>query len=250
MTISTPSQKTSSDRLALILSAWGLILLISNLPDVLWTAVTGEIPGWLFWAKVGILGVALALCWLWKRLRPLWQFALVMLVFFLALEVTARIRNGEWWQTTFNGENVSFGLGFLGIFLLDTAVALKALLTLWLIHRKMSAFFFVKGHTRRAHRTCPLAGNRQGWFVEIFRLVLRCCCGGGRRDSHHPVIAANWRSPPASRIAPASCNSVRGRQRVQRRGLFPPFLSLHADRYCRKKSHLTNITAQSRERAG
>ena len=146
MTISTPSQKTSSDRLALILSAWGLILLISNLPDVLWTAVTGEIPGWLFWAKVGILGAALALCWLWKRLRPLWQFALVMLVFFLALEVTARIRNGEWWQTTFNGENVSFGLGFLGIFLLDTAVALMVLLTLWLIHRKMSAFFFVKGH--------------------------------------------------------------------------------------------------------
>lgn len=145
MTISTSSPKTSSDRLPLLLTTWGLILLISNLPDVLWTALTGEIPGWLFWGKIGVLGAALVLCLLSKRLRPLWQFASVMLVFYLALAVTARIRNGEWWQTRFNGQNVSFGLGFFGIFLLDTAVALTVLLTLWLIHKTRSAFFLVKG---------------------------------------------------------------------------------------------------------
>jgi hypothetical protein len=145
MTISTSSPKTSSDHLPLLLTAWGLILLISNLPDVLWNAVTGEIPGWLFWGKIGVLGAALALCLFWKRLRPLWQFTSVMLVFYLALEITGRIRNGEWWQTRFNGQNVSFGLGFFGIFLLDTAVALTVLLTLWLIHKTRSAFFLVKG---------------------------------------------------------------------------------------------------------
>jgi hypothetical protein len=139
------SSQPFSNRLPLLLSAWGLILLISNLPDVLWTAVTGEIPGWLFWAKVGVLGAALALCLLWKRLRPLWQFALVMLVFFLVFALTNTIRSGDGWQTIFNREGMSFGWKFFGIFLLDTLVALTVLLALWLIHRSRSAFFLVKG---------------------------------------------------------------------------------------------------------
>jgi hypothetical protein len=61
---------------------------------VVWNAVTSEVPGWLFWGKVGVLGAALALCLLWKRLRPLWQFTSVMLIFYLALALTARIRDG------------------------------------------------------------------------------------------------------------------------------------------------------------
>ncbi len=145
MTISNSSPRISTEKLAHILAAWGLALLISDLPDVLWNAVTGNVPGWLFWAKVGVLGAALALCLLWKRLRPLWQFAVVMLAFYLALAVTARIRNGDWWQILFNGENVSFGWGFLGIYILDTAVALTVLLMLWLIHRQRSAFYFTQG---------------------------------------------------------------------------------------------------------
>ncbi len=133
------------EKLTLILSAWGLILLISDLPNVIWNAVTGEVPSWLFWAKVGVLGAALVLFLLWKRLRPLWQFASVMLVLYLALAVTARIRTGGWWQTLFNSADITFGFGFLGIYILDTAVALTVLLTLWIIHRKRSAFFLVKG---------------------------------------------------------------------------------------------------------
>lgn len=68
-----------------------------------------------------------------------------MLVFFAAFEVTSFIRNGEWWQATFNRTDITFGWGFVGVYLLDTALALTVLLTLWLIFRKRSAFFLVKG---------------------------------------------------------------------------------------------------------
>lgn len=176
MTASSPSQ--TSARLPLILFAWGLILLISDLPDVLWNAVTGEVPGWLFWGKIGALGAVLALCLLWKRLRPLWQFASVMLVFYLALEITGRIRNGDWWQTTFNSTNVSFGWGFFGIFLLDTIVALTVLLTLWLIHRSRRAFFLVKGQLDAPIEPVRWLGIGKdgswkffGWFFAVCAMI-------------------------------------------------------------------------------
>ncbi len=178
VTTSNPSEKNYSEKLPLILSAWGLTLLISDLPDVLWNAVTGAVPDWLFWAKLGILGAALIVCLLWQRLRPLWQFSAVMLVFYLALAVTAEIRKGDGWQTLFNGANVSFGMGFLGIFLLDTAVALTVLLTLWLIYRKREAFFLAKGQL-----DAPLAPVRWlgigadgswrffGWFFAVCAML-------------------------------------------------------------------------------
>lgn len=140
-------ENASPKNLSLTLSAWGLILLISDLPDVIWNSLFGDVPAWLFWIKVGLLGAALIICLLWTRFRPLWPFASVMLVFYLMLELTARIRNGDWWQARFNGEGVSFALGFAGIYLLDLLVALTVLLALWLIFRDRRAFFLVKGQT-------------------------------------------------------------------------------------------------------
>ncbi len=179
MSTSNPSPRISSEKLTLILSAWGLILLISDLPDVIWNAVTGGIPDWLFWAKVGMLGAALALCLLWKRLRPLWQFTSVMLIFYLALALIARIRNNAWWQVRFGGENVSFGLGFLGIFILDTAVALTVLLALWLIHRKRNAFFLVKGQLDAPIEPVRWLGIGKGESWRSFGLIFAVCAAIG-----------------------------------------------------------------------
>jgi membrane protease YdiL (CAAX protease family) len=175
MTSTSTSPKISTEKLPLILFAWGVILMISDLPDTLWNAITGEIPGWLFWGKLVILGMALVLCLFWKRLRPLWQFACVMLIFYLALALTAHIREGNWWQMRFGGANVSFGLGFMGIYLLDTAVALVVLFTLWLIHRSSNAFFLAKGQLDAPIEPVPWLGIKKGesWksFGWIFAVV-------------------------------------------------------------------------------
>ncbi len=139
------STSSTSERLSLSISAWGLILLLSDLPDVLWNTFAGAAPVWLFWGKLGLLGAALGLCLLWKRARPLWRFVAVMLVFYGMIELTGRIRNGAWWQSTFNHDGVSFGLGFAGIYLLDLAIALAVLLALWLMFRQRTAFFLTLG---------------------------------------------------------------------------------------------------------
>jgi hypothetical protein len=60
--------------------AWAVTLLVSLLPDILFRELTGDLPAWLYWAKVGLMLALLAASLLWKRLRPLWLFAAVLLL--------------------------------------------------------------------------------------------------------------------------------------------------------------------------
>lgn len=69
--------------LLLSLAAWGILLFVSQLPDILFQELSGSMPGWLFGAKIGVLLVLLLLGWAWKPLRSLQRFALVVLAVYL-----------------------------------------------------------------------------------------------------------------------------------------------------------------------
>jgi membrane protease YdiL (CAAX protease family) len=125
--------------------AWGLILLVSDLPDILLKAFGGRIPDGFFWMKAGLLGVSLAVSLFWKKTRPLASFALVFFVFFLALGLSSWAGKTPWWLGRFGGPNVSFTMGYLGVYILDTGVALAVIVALWIIKRRRSQFFLVKG---------------------------------------------------------------------------------------------------------
>lgn len=49
--------------------AWGMILLVSDLPDAFFKAFAGSVPGRLSWGKVGLLAIGLVACFLWKQFR-------------------------------------------------------------------------------------------------------------------------------------------------------------------------------------
>lgn len=164
-----------NDKRLAIIFAWGMILLVSDLPDVLFKAFAGSVPGSLSWAKVGLLAAGLAACLLWKRLRALRPFAFVFLIFFLALNLTGLIREMPWWNGRFGGERVSFGLGYAGIYLLDCGVALAVLAALWIVKRRRSAFFLVKGDLAAPIGPVRWLGIRSGesWrnFGWIFAVI-------------------------------------------------------------------------------
>ena len=155
--------------------AWGMILFVSDLPDVLFKAFAGIVPGSLSWAKVGLLAIGLAACFLWKRLRALCPFAFVFFVFFLALNLSGLARKTAWWSGRFGGEQVSFGLGFAGIYLLDCGVTLAVLAALWIVKRRRSAFFLVKGDLAAPIGPVRWLGIRSGesWrnFGWIFAVI-------------------------------------------------------------------------------
>ncbi len=136
---STPARRT------LILVAWTAMLVVSDLPDILITSLGGTIPSWMLWAKAGFLAAFLVLALVWKAIRPLWQYAAILLVLFLALGLTGLLRDTAWFQSRFNYRGVPFFTGYAAVMALDVLVALAVLAVLWLMKRDRRAFFLAKG---------------------------------------------------------------------------------------------------------
>ncbi len=126
-------------------AAWGVMLIVSDLPDILITWLGGAVPSWMFWAKAAFLAVFLGLSWMYRAIRPLWQYALVLFTLFLALGLRGLIQNTDWFQSRFNYRGVPFFAGFAAVMVLDILVALAVLAVLWLMKRERKAFFLVKG---------------------------------------------------------------------------------------------------------
>jgi membrane protease YdiL (CAAX protease family) len=155
-------------RRILILTAWAVMLVVSDLPDILITIMGGIIPDWIFWAKTGILSVFLILTLSWKVIRPLWQYAVIFLTLFLALSVMDLVRNTVWFQSNFNYEGISFFAGYAAIFVLDIFVAMMILAVLWLMKRKRQAFFLVKGQLDAAIEPVHWLGIKKDESWKVF----------------------------------------------------------------------------------
>jgi hypothetical protein len=125
--------------------AWMTILLISDLPDIIWHTFGGSVPAWIFWSKIAVLVLLLAVCAVSKSIRSLWQFAAVMLVFYLAFAVSTWIGNASCWTSRFAGLRVTFTVAYLGAYIRDTGIALAVIAALWLMKNRRSKFFLVKG---------------------------------------------------------------------------------------------------------
>jgi len=96
----------SPEKRWLITSAWAAMLLISDLPDILWKAFFGQVPGWLFWGKVGLLALFFGLCLVWMGIRPLRPFAFIMLVFYPAFAASTWMGSTPWWRSARLGSTV------------------------------------------------------------------------------------------------------------------------------------------------
>ena len=169
---STPAK--SKDIVQLIL-AWVGMLIISSLPDIFFQYLTGQVPPWIDQAKLALSVLFLGLVLVWKRVRPLWQYALVLLVFFLTYVTTQWVYQTPWWQTRFVGEDVSFLVGYSGIFILDFAIALAVIVVLWVIKKNRQGFFLTRGQLDAPIKPVRWLGIREGesWrtFGWIFAVV-------------------------------------------------------------------------------
>jgi membrane protease YdiL (CAAX protease family) len=158
----------SQERRILLIVAWGVMLIVSDLPDILITRMGGSIPAWMFWAKAGFLAVFLGLTLLWKAFRPLRQYALVLLALFLALGLTSLVRGTAWFQGCFNHAGISFFAGYAAVMVLDILVALAVIAVLWLMKRDRAAFFLVKGRMNAPIQPIRWLGIKAGASWKTF----------------------------------------------------------------------------------
>jgi hypothetical protein len=174
-----PALKKPRKKIFLISSAWLSILLISDLPNILWNSFSGQVPEWLIWIKVGLLGLFVGFCLIRKSIRPLLHYAFVFLVFYLSLGGKELLGETPWWQSRFGGSQVSFTLGYLGIYILDLGVAFAVIAALWIVKRNRNKFFLAKGQLDAPIEPVRWLGIRKGesWrtFGWIFSVVV--CLG-------------------------------------------------------------------------
>jgi membrane protease YdiL (CAAX protease family) len=163
--------QNSYQKRRLVFFAWVSILLISDLPDILCNAIFGEIPGWLMWGKVCFLALFLVLSFFWKQLHPLLPYAFVMLVLYTALIGSEWVRTSTWWVSLTSVTRSSFTFAWLSTFLRDTGVAWAVIAALWIVKRRRSAFFLVKGQLDAPIEPVRWLGIGQGESWRVFGLI-------------------------------------------------------------------------------
>lgn len=130
---------------SLVVLAWVVTLFISDLPDILLRELTGNVPGWLFWSKVGLLLVLAAVSLAWQALRPLRDYLLILLVILLASFGSVRLTNMKPWQNRFAAADAPFALSMLGEQLRRLTVSLAVIAAFLLLRYRRDGFFLVKG---------------------------------------------------------------------------------------------------------
>lgn len=172
--------------------AWLVILLFSDLPEILMRALGGSAPPDLTWPRGIFLAVVAALCFGLRPLRPLAPFAGVMLVVFLGLRGAAVLGQMPLWRRLFAGTEASFGLSYLDVHLRDLGVALAVLVALRLLVGERRRFFFARGDLGAPLAPIRWLGIRAGsrWrpFVWIF--------GGAAALAVAGVVLASIRLEP------------------------------------------------------
>jgi hypothetical protein len=137
--------------------AWGVTALVSTLPDIVSMQLTGSIPAWSTYAKIGVLLVLALVAFVWKPLRPLRNFLIALFVFFGLFELRQRI------DFTFSALQNLFGRSVFDVRMQaeqtgKLAVALGMIATLFVLGYKRKDFFLARGDLRTAIEPVPLLG--------------------------------------------------------------------------------------------
>lgn len=151
-----PHPITQSNR-NLTLLAWIATILISALPDIIWFMLTRGSPAWLAFAKMGLLlMLALSAC-IWRTLRPLRNFFIIMFAFFGLFELRT-LSNFSWLPlqtlfggSVFDGRMQAEQTGKL-------AVSLAMMVALIVLGYKRRDFFLTRGNLRARIEPVPLLG--------------------------------------------------------------------------------------------
>jgi membrane protease YdiL (CAAX protease family) len=163
---------------ALLWAAWISMLLVSDIPNIVWNFFAPE-PYWLIWIKVSVLAGFLLLAVVSYVLRPLWKFFAILLALSLALQASTALGGAGWWQARFGGEQAGFANGFAGIQMRELLVAAFLVLLLGLMLRRRDAFFLAGGQLDAPLKPVRWLGIGQGESWKKFGPIFAACMFGG-----------------------------------------------------------------------
>lgn len=133
MSVGTPVVELRA-QLRLTYCAWAVILVASQLPDVISHTLFGVVPEWLVRGKLGFLLLVAILCFCLRLLRPLLPYVTVLMVFLFSLIIAPH----------------------------PIFITLLMLAALWALKGNPSEFFLVAGNLRAPIEPVPWLGIKAG----------------------------------------------------------------------------------------
>jgi hypothetical protein len=135
--------------------AWAATLLVSQVPDIFIRELTGNLPAWMYGAKIGLIVALLLISISWKKLRALWLFSAVLLAVYLLEWGVGRFYQSLAYTAWFSGAN-SF-VKDVGTVQVQRATTGSLLVVVMLVlMRRFDRFFFVKGKLDAQAAPIPL----------------------------------------------------------------------------------------------
>lgn len=161
----------------LVLFAWAAILPVSLLPDILFRELTGGLPAWLFWAKVGFTFGLLLTSLFWNQLSELRLFFTVLFSVNILGWVTVQI------YQLFNYQSWLVGLDpfieeMFSVQIPRFTVGVLMVLVMLALVRLFERFFFVSGKLDAEAAPIPLIMNKpSSWRILGPAISAAMCLG-------------------------------------------------------------------------
>jgi hypothetical protein len=137
--------------------AWVVTALVSTLPDIIWVELTNGTPAWLTSAKMVLLAILALAAFLWKPLRPLRDFFIIMVAFFGLSELRLRI-DFTWTALQMLLGGSIFDARMQAEQTGKMAVSLAMIATLLVLRYKRRDFFLTPGEIRAPIEPVPILG--------------------------------------------------------------------------------------------
>ncbi len=125
--------------------AWGMMLSVSLLPDIILQYVTGGRPSWLVEARFFVLGGLIFGSFFWTPLFRLRSFIIILAAILLIEFKKGDVNGSTLWQTWFSAPGAGFGRAMFGEQLLRLAGAAIVGLLLFGLRFRPKDFFLAKG---------------------------------------------------------------------------------------------------------
>ena len=154
--------------------AWVVVLLASSSSDILLFELTGAVPSWLIWAKLGLLGVLILLSRLWQFVAALRPFLIILAAITSFMWAKTWLLDSSTW-TTWQRRH-SFTAVTLTAQMVEVGVALLLIGLLLLLRKRRQRFFLALGDMHAKTAPAKWLGEKSPgrlWvFGSVFTLVV------------------------------------------------------------------------------
>lgn len=159
--------------------AWAVMLLVSELPQIVFREWGGAVPAWLFPAKMVLLAFAIVASIVWPAVRPLQPFFIIFFALYALQWAAPMVAMSPAWLDIIGRDRATFTGILMNAQAQRFIIAVLMVGVSWLVLRDRNAFFFAKGDLNAPAGPLKFAGVMgTGTWCKRGPLIALALCAG------------------------------------------------------------------------